>query len=170
MCQQPSRVRHPTFEGYLTRLDSSGHQSDLQSRGNRLGLKRVEGGFEICAFIVPIGEQVLQQMRHPSCMLCVRSLCLEVDTQRMPEQRAGTGNSYKCITLLFAYHSLLTKAYLEITPARDVSALPAESGCAPVLHWNWAFPASSPSPPSPSGPQHQSFMGTPCSKGCPGEC
>lgn len=64
---------------------------------------------------MPTGEQVLQQVRRPSFVLCVWSLWLQVDTQRIPEQRAATGNSYKRITLFLAYCSLLlAKAYLEI--------------------------------------------------------
>lgn len=54
----------------------------------------------------------------------------------------------------------LTKAYLETSPAHDVSALPAEPEHALILHWSWAFPVPSLFLTSLAGPQHLSFMGS----------
>lgn len=128
----------------------------------------MEEGFKICAFVMPTGEQVLQQMRCPSCVLCVRSLWFQVDTQRIPEQRAATGNSYKGIALFLAYRSLLlAKAYLEILksvlPFRlNLDVPQCCTGAGPFQHLPRPLPA-------PQGHGTRASWG-PCSKGCPGEC
>lgn len=65
-----------------------------------------------------------RETRHPFCMLCVLSLWLQVDTQKIPVQRTAVGNSQKCIILVLEYCSLLlAKAYLETSPAQDGMSL-----------------------------------------------